>query len=86
MPSPNVSLSCASSARLAPGVSALHMLRSLLQVEDVKLTEQQIQFGEVVFPEHLVSPLCRSFIQQVGAPAGSAVARPQVRQCVTSHK
>ncbi len=33
----------------------------------MRLTEQQIKFGEVVFPEHLVSPLCRSFIQLVGA-------------------
>ncbi|PRW60617.1 D-lactate dehydrogenase [Chlorella sorokiniana] len=38
--------------------------RPPFEVEDVRLTEQQIQFGEVVFPEHLVSPLCRSFIQQ----------------------
>ena len=34
-------------------------------VEDVKLTEQRIKFAEVDFPPHL-SPLCRSFIQQVG--------------------
>lgn len=34
------------------------------QVEDVKATEQAIQFGEVQFPAH-VSPLARSFIQQV---------------------
>lgn len=69
-----------------PDVSALHMLHSSLQVEDVKLTEQQIQFGEVVFPEHLVSPLCRSFIQQVGAPLGGAAARAEIRECGTSHK
>lgn len=35
------------------------------QVEDVKLTEQHIKFGEVEFPPR-VSSLCRSFIQQVG--------------------
>ena len=30
----------------------------------MKLTEQHIQFAEVAFPPH-ISPLCRSFIQQV---------------------
>ena len=38
------------------------------QVEDVKLTEQHIQFAEVACPGH-VSPACRSFIQQVGGVA-----------------
>jgi hypothetical protein len=41
------------------------------QVEDVKLTEQRIQFGEVAFPANL-TPACRSFIQQVGARAKEA--------------
>jgi hypothetical protein len=37
------------------------------QVEDVKKTEQHIKLAEVAFPCHL-SPLCCSFIQQVGTP------------------
>jgi len=39
----------------------------LLQVEDVKQTEQRIKFAEVEFPQQpQLSPSCRSFIIQVG--------------------